>query len=162
MDQDPHKNFWEDGNGSGSEKMDAWSHLATNSQTAEQFYTKARQPFIKSYNMDDAEPLDHPNGFHNLAQLDAEHVDYWQTLDMASKNSRDFFSAARRPDMEAGSRLDEEPTSLAQKDNKWYFHHLGKESKTESEFYEKASKPSLRSWNEVDAEPTYHSNGHTL
>jgi hypothetical protein len=50
MDENPEKNFWEDGNGSGSEKMDAYSHLAKNSKDEAEFHWKARQPFIKSFN----------------------------------------------------------------------------------------------------------------
>ena len=50
MDKDPRKNFWEDGNGSGTEKADAYQHLAWNSKTEKQFNWKAMQPFIKNYN----------------------------------------------------------------------------------------------------------------
>jgi hypothetical protein len=58
MNNDPEvtKNYWEDGNGGGSEKMDAWDHLAWHSKDLPEFYHRAKQPFIKSFNQPDAEP----------------------------------------------------------------------------------------------------------
>ena len=62
MDEDPRKNFWEDGNGSGTEKADAYQHLSWNSKNADEFHWKSRQPFIKNYNFGDREPTHHNNG----------------------------------------------------------------------------------------------------
>ena len=64
---EPNLNFWEDGNGSGSEKVDAYGHIAHDSKDTADFENKARQPFIKSHNAGDKEPKSHPNGITSLS-----------------------------------------------------------------------------------------------
>ena len=64
---EPNLNFWEDGNGSGSEKVDAYSHIAHDAKDTADFENKARQPFIKSHNAADKEPKSHPNGITSLS-----------------------------------------------------------------------------------------------
>lgn len=61
-DAEPWKNFWEDGNGSGTEKFDAFSHAAWSAKDAHTFHNRARQPWIKNYNFDDSEPMSHRMG----------------------------------------------------------------------------------------------------
>ena len=73
---EPTLNYWEDGNGSGSEKADAYHHMGWHSKSAEQFYNWARQPYIKSFNDYDSEPVYHSNGFHSLGQQQGKYTSY--------------------------------------------------------------------------------------
>ena len=57
------KPFWENGNGNGSEKLDAYGHIAKWSTGENDFNTKAKQPWIASANKGDSAPVSHPLGF---------------------------------------------------------------------------------------------------
>jgi len=57
------KPFWDNGNAAGSEKLDAYGHIAAWSTGEEDFNTKAKQPWIDSNNKGDKAPKTHPMGF---------------------------------------------------------------------------------------------------
>ena len=57
------KPFWTNGNGAGSEKLDAYGHIAAWSTGEADFNKKAKQPWIASLNKGDTEPLSHKNTF---------------------------------------------------------------------------------------------------
>lgn len=58
------KPFWANGNGAGTEKMDAYGHLAFWSTDTDDFENRARQPWIGSGNENDKAPAEnsHPMG----------------------------------------------------------------------------------------------------
>jgi hypothetical protein len=57
------KPFWTNGNGKGSEKLDAYGHIAAWSSGEADFNKKAKQPWIASDNKNDSSPVSHPMGF---------------------------------------------------------------------------------------------------
>ena len=57
------KAFWANGNGRGSEKLDAYGHIEAWSTGEADFNKKAKQPWIASDNRADSAPKSHENGF---------------------------------------------------------------------------------------------------
>jgi len=55
-----------DGNGSDGEKLDAYWHIGEQTKSSDAFDNRSKQPWVKSWNHNDGEPVSHPNGFHNL------------------------------------------------------------------------------------------------
>jgi len=55
--------YWNNGNGGGSEKLDAYGHFAAWSSSESDFNSKAKQPWIASANKGDNAPISHPLGF---------------------------------------------------------------------------------------------------
>jgi len=102
--EDPTLNFWEDGNGSGTEKYDAYSHIGWHTKTPLDFYRKSWQPFIKSYNHNDKEPVSHPNGFQNLGQKKW----YWNYINQGA-TEKEFYDRARKPELGVDHAHDQEP-----------------------------------------------------
>jgi len=106
------KPFWSNGNGAGSEKMDAYGHLEFWAEDAEDFHRKARQPWIASGNEGDAEATEHPMGL-SLVEEAAETgekgkwADYWKIEDLNSKTSEEFYKKAQTPSL--GSENEKDP-----------------------------------------------------
>lgn len=63
MGQGHKKTWWADGNGGGSEKVDAFQEFGYFSKTPEEFHRQAANPLIPAVNGADTEPLMHSNGF---------------------------------------------------------------------------------------------------
>ena len=57
------KPFWANGNGRGSEKLDAYGHIEAWSTGEADFNKKAKQPWIASANGGDSAPVAHNMGF---------------------------------------------------------------------------------------------------
>jgi len=68
------KPYWTNGNGSGSEKLDAYGHIEAWSKDEADFNKKAKQPWIGSNNKGDSAPVSHWNGF-TLSQNKAKNFD---------------------------------------------------------------------------------------
>ena len=100
-DREPRKNFWEDGNGSGTEKADAYFHIGWSAKDNKEFNFRARQPWIKNYNRYDPEPKFHNNGM--TVQLDNQNFmgvkkrDYWFHENEESKTADEFHKRAAKP-----------------------------------------------------------------
>jgi len=100
-------NNWEDGNGSGSEKMDAYHHLAWASKDQNEFYTRARQPLIKAWNMEDKEPVPKAEWLQTKGKLRWQ--DYWQLEDWNSNTADEFNRKAAKPWLPASNYFDVQP-----------------------------------------------------
>jgi len=91
-DRDTFFKGWTNGNGLGTEKWDAFSEIAFDSKTQDEFNESTRQPFLASMNAEDSEPVDQNaydlvrKGFQQVkgtpyvsyVQNQGKYADYWK------------------------------------------------------------------------------------